>query len=173
MIECKSPTVAEPIASAIDQLRRYSNARRAAAEVEEDEGNEQLFHTNQFLVATSYDEARVGTIGAGARHYLEWKDTAPVPAEEVARELGKETLSSQNRLVAGMLRPAHLLDIVRHFTLYQTVSGKTVKIVCRYQQFRAVHRAVDRLLPARRGSKTASTTGAAGSSGTHRAPARA
>ena len=45
-----------------------------------------------------------------------------------------------------MLRPAHLLDIIRHFTAYQQVFGRTIKIVCRYQQFRAVQAAVDRLL---------------------------
>ncbi|MCC6877207.1 MAG: DUF3387 domain-containing protein [Sandaracinaceae bacterium] len=85
VVECKSPTIEDPIAAAVDQLRRYHNARKAAGEVEENEGNERLFHTNQFLVATSYDEARLGTIGASVRHYLEWKDTAPVPLEEVAR----------------------------------------------------------------------------------------
>lgn len=145
VVECKSPGISEPIAAAVDQLRRYHDARRADGEVEESEGNERLFYTNQFLVATSFDEARVGTIGAGVRHYLEWKDTAPVPLAEVQRELGKEHLSSQHRLVAGMLRPAHLLDIVRHFTLYHQVSGKTVKVVCRYQQFRAVQVAIERL----------------------------
>ncbi len=146
VIECKSPATSEPIPAAIDQLRRYSNQRKGAGEVEENEGNERLFHTNQFLVATSYDEARAGTIGADAQHYLEWKDTASVPLAGVQRELGKDALSSQNKLIAGMLRKEHLLDIVRHFTLYQQVSGRTVKIVCRYQQFRAVHAAVHRLL---------------------------
>ena len=146
VVECKSPGVSEPIAAAVDQLRRYHNARKHAGEVEDAEGNERLFYTNQFLVATSYDEARVGTIGADARYYLAWKDTAPVPLAEVEAELNKAHLSSQNKLVAGMLRPAHLLDIIRHFTLYQQVSGRTVKIVCRYQQFRAVHSAIDRLL---------------------------
>jgi hypothetical protein len=73
--------MSDPIPAAVDQLRRYHNARTAAGEVEEPEGNEQLFHTNQFLIATSYDEAKVGTIGADARFYLEWKDTAPVPLD--------------------------------------------------------------------------------------------
>ncbi|MCA9630971.1 MAG: type I restriction endonuclease subunit R [Myxococcales bacterium] len=145
VVECKSPTASEAMAQAVDQLRRYHNARKAAGEVEENEGNERLFHTNQFLIATSYDEARVGTIGAGTEHYLEWKDTEPVPLEQLQAELGKELLSSQNKLIAGMLRPAHLLDIIRHFTVYQQVSGKTVKIVCRYQQFRAVQHAIERL----------------------------
>ncbi len=145
VVECKSPTISEPLASAIDQLRRYHNARKEAGEVDEGEGAERLFCTNQFLVATSYDEARVGTIGAEAVHYLEWKDTAPVPLADVLTELNKPTLSSQNKLIAGMLRPAHLLDIIRHFTIYQQVNSRTVKVVCRYQQFRAVQYAVERL----------------------------
>ena len=45
-----------------------------------------------------------------------------------------------------MLRPAHLLDIVRHFTLFMEAGGRTIKIVCRYQQFRAVQLAIQRLL---------------------------
>lgn len=146
VVECKSPTVSEPIPSAIDQLRRYHNARKADGEVDENEGNEKLFHTNQFLIATTYDHACVGTIRAEAQHYLEWKDTAPVPLDQVKAELGKGQLSSQNLLIAGMLRPAHLLDIIRHFTIYKQDHGKTVKVVCRYQQFRAVQAAVKRLV---------------------------
>jgi len=145
VVECKSPTISEPIASAIDQLRRYHNARKDAGEVEDAEGAERLFYTNQFLVATSYDEARVGTIGAEAVHYLAWKDTAPVPLAALEAELNKPTLSSQNKLIAGMLRKEHLLDLIRHFTIYQQVSGRTVKVVSRYQQFRAVQYAVERL----------------------------
>ncbi|MBL9027441.1 MAG: type I restriction endonuclease subunit R [Myxococcales bacterium] len=145
VVECKSPGISEPLASAIDQLRRYHNARKDAGEVDDAEGAEKLFHTNQFVVATSFDEARVGTIGAEAVHYLEWKDTAPVSLAEVQRDLGRASLSSQQKLIAGMLRPAHLLDLIRHFTIFQQVSGRTVKVVARYQQFRAVHAAIERL----------------------------
>ncbi|HRX71842.1 MAG TPA: HsdR family type I site-specific deoxyribonuclease [Candidatus Competibacteraceae bacterium] len=55
------------------------------------------------------------------------------------------TLHSQHILIAGMLRPAHLLDLIRNFTVFQPVDGKTRKVVARYQQFRAVHRAIARL----------------------------
>jgi len=143
VVECKSPGVQEPIEEALDQLQRYSNQRSWVAD---DEGNERLFHTNQLLIATCYDEARVSTIGAQAVHYLEWKDTSPVPMAEVAAALGKDNLSSQEKLIAGMLRPAHLLDLVRHFTLFMQADSRTIKIVARYQQFRAVGKAVDRLL---------------------------
>lgn len=54
-------------------------------------------------------------------------------------------LSSQQVLVAGTLRPAHLLDVVRNFTAFAQADGKTRKVVARYQQFRAVHKAVSRL----------------------------
>ncbi|RMH17338.1 MAG: type I restriction endonuclease subunit R [Acidobacteria bacterium] len=146
VVECKSPTRSEPIPSAVDQLRRYHNARRAAGEVSGNEGNERLFYTNQILIATCYDEARAGTLHADAGDYVEWKDTAPVPRAEVLAELGRTRLSSQHTLVAGLLRPAHLLDVLRHFTLFKEGGGRKVKIVCRYQQFRAVHYAIDRLL---------------------------
>jgi type I restriction enzyme, R subunit len=149
VVECKSSKVAEPLSQAVDQLRGYSNQRKAAGEIEDNEGNERLFHTSQFLVATCFDEARAGTIGADLQHYLEWKDTAPIPLADVAREIGVSApahLTSQQKLVAGMLRPDHLLDIVRHFTLFQPVDGRTIKVVCRYQQFRAVQAAVTRLL---------------------------
>lgn len=146
VIECKSPDIPEPIPSAVDQLRRYTNQRKAAGEIKDDEGNERLFYTNQFLVVTSFEEARAGAIGADLEHYLEWKDTAPVPMAEVQDALGVAALSSQHQLAAGMLRPAHLIDIVRHFTLYQQGGGRTIKVVCRYQQFRAVQAAIHRLL---------------------------
>lgn len=58
---------------------------------------------------------------------------------------GGGTLRSQEILVAGMLRPAHLLDLMRNFTVFQQVDGKTRKVVAHYQQFRAVHRAVERI----------------------------
>jgi len=145
VIECKSPSVPEPLAEAVDQLRRYSNQRKAAGEVADNEGNEALFHTNQLLVATSFDEARVGTIGAGFRHYAAWKTTAPDTEEAVAARLGKARLSEQERLVAGMLAPARLLDIVRHYMLFMDADGATVKTVCRHQQYRAVTRAIERL----------------------------
>lgn len=142
VVECKSPNISEPMDQGIDQLLRYSNQRTW---VDANEGNERLFHTNQFIVSTYYDEARVGTITSKPVHYLEWKDTSPVPMAEVAAALGKDKLSSQQKLVAGMLRPELLLDIVRHFTLFAEVEGKAVKFVPRYQQYRAAQLAVHRL----------------------------
>ena len=68
-----------------------------------------------------------------------------LPQEQVKAESVFVQLSGQETLVAGMLRPAHLLDVVRHFMLFMAADGQTVKSVCRYQQYRAVNRAIHRL----------------------------
>ena len=59
------------------------------------------------------------------------------------------TLQSQQILVAGMLRPKHLLDLTRNFSVFQQVDGKTRKVMAHYQQFRAVHNATRKLLEGR------------------------
>lgn len=145
VVECKSPSVPEPLADAVDQLRRYSNQRHANYEVDDNEGNEPLFFTNQLLIATSFDEARVGAIGSLFEHFASWKTVSPAKEEDIASQLGVAALSEQQRLIAGMLTKANLLDIVRHFTLFMQAGGQTIKTVCRYQQFRAVNKAIDRL----------------------------
>jgi len=149
VVECKSPSIPEPLAEAVDQLRRYSNQRKAAFEIDDNEGNEALFATNQLLIATSFDEARVGCIGSGLEHYAQWKTVVGPDGAgseiEVAQKLGRPGLSEQERLIAGLLTPAHLLDVVRNFLLFMQVGGQTIKSVCRYQQYRAVNRAIARL----------------------------
>lgn len=145
VVECKSPSITDPVGEGLDQLLRYSNNRYW---VEEDEGIEDLFLFNQLMVVTSFYKARLGTLGAYHEHYMEWKDTTPLTLEEVASELGKtpDKLKSQELLAAGALRPAQLIDILRNFILFKIEDGKLIKIAPRYQQFRAVHKAVDRLL---------------------------
>lgn len=149
VVECKSPSIPEPLAEAVDQLRRYSNQRKAAFEVDDNEGNEALFATNQLLIATSFDEARVGCVGAAFEHFAQWKTVVGPDGTgseiEVAQGLGRSSLSEQERLIAGLLKPAHLLDVVKNFLLFMQAGGQTIKSVCRYQQYRAVNRAVARL----------------------------
>ena len=142
VVEAQSPDMMDPLTEAIDQLLRYSNQR---IDVQEPEGAERLFRYAQLLVATCSETARVGTVGAPHKHYLAWKDTYPVPLEQVASELGVETLSQQQTLIAGALHPVHLLDIVRNFTLFDQSGGQVKKIMPRYQQFRAVHKTIERL----------------------------
>jgi len=152
VVECKSPRITNPMEEGINQLLRYTNQRTA---VEEEEGSERLFYYNQFMVSTFRQKARVATVGAQYDHYMEWKDTSPVPTSQVARTLGKHKLNSQEMLVAGMLHKKHLLDIIRNFILFDQVEGRQAKIIARYQQFRAVHKTIERL----RTGKTRKETG--------------
>jgi len=144
VIECKSPYTDNPMQAGIDDLLFYSNQR---VDLDEKRGMEHLFYPNAFLISTYFDGARVGTVGADQRHYLEWKDAAPLTDAELAAELGIVTvsLSAQHRLIAGMLRPANLLDLVANFIVFKEDGGRIVKIVARYQQFRAVQKAIYRL----------------------------
>ena len=100
VVECKSPSIPEPLADAVDQLRRYSNQRKAAFEIDDNEGNEALFATNQLLVATSFDEARVGCVGAAFEHYAQWKTVVGPDGYgseiEVAQKLGKPNRLSRS-----------------------------------------------------------------------------
>lgn len=143
VIECKSPSINNPMEAGIEQLLRYTNQRDW---IDDDEGAEPLFATNQLLLSTCGDRAEVGTIGALAEHYAEWKDVVPLTLDQVKAELGVVgDLSGQHLLTAGLLRPAHLLDVIRHFILFKRDGSKTVKLVARYPQYRAVHKAVERL----------------------------
>ena len=145
VIEAKPPGHDSGITDAIDQLRRYANQRGS----EVAEGAEQLFWTNQFTVATTGERAEAATFSALPEHYLAWKDPFPSTIGEVAASLGKpaDAVTQQELLTAGMLAPERLLDIVRHFTLFMEAgSGRTVKVVGRYQQYRGVHKALRRLI---------------------------
>ena len=108
-------------------------------------GNKPLFHTNQLLIASSFDQTRVGCIGGLFEHFTAWKTVVPRTEAEVAARLGKTVLSEQERTITGMLDPSNLFDIIRHFTLFMSVGGQTLKAVCRYPQFRAVNGALARL----------------------------
>ncbi len=136
VIECKYPTQVdvEAMEEAITQLKRYSNTRE---DVHEKEGNERLFHYNQLIIATTFDEARMGSITSEYDHYLEWKDTYPTKLNP--------TWSSQEKLLQGALTKEGILNIIRNFILYDETEKGKIKIVGRYHQFRAVNKVIDRL----------------------------
>jgi type I restriction enzyme, R subunit len=136
VMECKSPFVTDPMAEGINQLRRYANLRNPG----DSEGCEKLFHYNQVMVSTYRDGARVGTISSHLEHFLEWKD--PYPA---AKEALGERPSSQALLIQGLLAPRTFLDIIQNFTVFETESGRTIKKIARYQQYRAVLKTIERL----------------------------
>jgi type I restriction enzyme R subunit len=144
VIECKSPKAKEPIPEAIDQILRYSEQRGAKGE-----GSEPLFYYNQFVITTCRQEAKFGTISThNEKLFFRWADPFPRSVNDL--EHGSSSPNDQQRLVAGMLDRDNLLDIIRTFTLFSTNDkGEIIKVVGRYQQFRAVKLAVKRLLEGR------------------------
>ncbi|MFH0916385.1 MAG: HsdR family type I site-specific deoxyribonuclease [bacterium] len=141
MIECKSPKVKDAIPEAIDQILRYSEQHGAKGE-----GSAPLFYYNQIVIATCRNEAKFGTITTyREKHFYRWADPYPRTVDDLPH--GGSGPNDQQRLVAGMLDRDNLLDLIRTFTLFSTNDkGETIKIVGRYQQFRAVKLAVKRLL---------------------------
>jgi len=144
VVECKitNDHQSDAIEEAIKQLRRYSNQRQDEG-VEENEGEERLFHFNQLMIATKGTKALVGSVTSSYQHFLEWKDIYPDKYKKF-ESVGEEP-SSQEVLIQGMLVPETLLDIIRNFTLYMNVVSKTVKVIPRYQQYRAVNKAIERM----------------------------
>ena len=140
VIECKSPKVKDAIPEAIDQMLRYSEQRGARGE-----GSAPLFYFNQFVVATCRQQAKFGTITTHSeKHFYRWGDPYPRTLNDLDHGAGSP--NDQQRLVAGMMDRDNLLDLIRTFTLFSTDGkGQIIKMVGRYQQFRAVKLAVKRL----------------------------
>jgi type I restriction enzyme R subunit len=144
LVECKKPGTSEAMGEAIRQHLRYADRRGSIAP----EGNPKLFHTMQLLVATCGDRAMLGSITSSPEHYAPWRDPYPLTKDELAQRLKKrQSAVSPHEILTGVvLHPYRLLDIVQNYvTFMQTDDGKTVKAVPRYQQYRAVCRAVERL----------------------------
>ena len=135
VIECKAPDVTDPIHEGVNQLKRYMNTRGT----QQSEGASKLFNTNAFVVVSCRTQAKSGTISSNLEHYLSWKDPYPKNLEEFGKD-------EQDILVAGMLDKQNLLEIMRNFTIVMGTGRKRIKIVCRYQQYRAVKKTIERIL---------------------------
>jgi type I site-specific restriction-modification system R (restriction) subunit/very-short-patch-repair endonuclease len=104
-----------------------------------------LFTYNAVVVISDGLEAKAGTVSSGFSRYMSWKTSdGKVEASPLIGQL--ETL------ITGMLDPKTLLDLVRHFIVFERskkqdpVTGintiTTVKKVAAYHQYYAVNRAV-------------------------------
>lgn len=148
VVECKKggPNCANPMDEAFEQLQRYMNRREATRQQGLKEGEPRLFHSNLLLIRTSGMEADYGTITSGDEHFYPWKTQWPQD-DNVA-----EKMNPQQQLINGMLNECNLLSILRTSSVFMdTDSGQRIKVVCRYQQFRAANKIIERL----RGGTTA------------------
>jgi type I restriction enzyme R subunit len=153
IVECKSPTLGEAWkVEALDQFERYQELTDRWRDL----GAPKLFETTQVLVGTCGHAAIYGTVTTPHRSYAEWKRPYPKTVDQLEVELGRKPIA-QDVLFDGMLRPENLLDIIRNFVVFErdATTGRTIRKLCRYQQFAAVNKAVRR-------ARTAKTPAARG-----------
>ncbi len=135
---------ANPMHAAFEQLLRYRNGREETVSAGLREGESRLFHTNLLMITTCGEKAAYGSITSGYEHFHPWKDIWPEKFANYTAPLGVER--EQERLIQGMLPPETLLDIFRSCSVFMdTDDGKRVKVVCRYQQYRAAKKMLARL----------------------------
>lgn len=104
-----------------------------------------LFTYNAFCVISDGFDARCGTISADLSRFLAWKS---VDGETETSRM-KPQLQT---LIKGMLRPDVILDVIRHFIVFEKskhedpktkiISFKTIKKIAAYHQYYAVNKAV-------------------------------
>jgi type I restriction enzyme R subunit len=137
LIECKSPSIRNPIEEAVEKnFERYQT--RGA-------GYERLMFYNHFLIATCGILARHGTLGSSVNHYARWSEAYPLTEEEIEKMCDGRKPREQEILIAGMLSKSHILDLLKNYIIYETHGSKKIKKLAKHQQYRVVTKAVERL----------------------------
>jgi type I restriction enzyme R subunit len=110
-----------------------------------------LFTYNALLIISDGLEAKTGSLSAGLSRFLAWKS---------ADGKGKASplISQLETMIAGMLNKETLLDLIRHFIVFEKtkqkdvktgiVSIRTVKKIAAYHQYYAVNLAIESTLRA-------------------------
>ncbi len=110
-----------------------------------------MFTYNALLVISDGLEAKTGSLSAGLSRFLAWKSA---DGKAVASHL----VSQLETLITGMLNKGTLLDLIRHFIVFEkykqedpvtgVVTINTIKKIAAYHQYYAVNRAVESTLRA-------------------------
>jgi type I restriction enzyme R subunit len=94
-----------------------------------------VFTYNAFLVISDGFNARVGSLTANEERFMVWRTID-------GSELAPESLPQLEVLIRGMFAKERLLDLIRHFILFQTDGPRLSKIIAAYHQYHAVNKAV-------------------------------
>lgn len=140
VLELKNPTDENAtVRSAYRQIETYKSAIPS------------LFNYNAFNVVSDGLEAKAGSISAGFSRYMTWKSVDGL-AE------ASHLVSQLEVLIKGMLNKQTLLDLVRHFIVFEESKSEdletniititTVKKLAAYHQYYAVNKAVESTLRA-------------------------
>src|SRR5690554_4533652 len=128
IIECKSPKANNAWDTAYNDLKHYQ------------ENSEKLFHFNQICCGIWKDGGKYGAIGSPQQFYSVYK----ISKEEDLSFLDEEP-SRQDILLYSLFKKERILELIRHFVLFELDEGRTVKKLPRYQQLRATNKTIARL----------------------------
>ena len=149
VIELKNPADENAtVKSAFNQLQTYKQAIPG------------LFTYNGFMVISDGLEAKAGSLSAGFSRFMAWKSTD-------GKTVASSRIGQMETLINGMLNKRTLLDITRHFIVFDKSKKEdketgittivTVKKLAAYHQYYAVNKAVESTLRASGYSETKTT----------------
>lgn len=135
VLELKNPTDENAtVQKAFTQLQNYKNAIPS------------LFYYNAALVASDGLDAKVGTISSDISRFMAWKSRDGFKED-------KATTPQIETLIRGMLSKQVLLDLVRHFVVFEKSKKEdiktglssviTIKKIAAYHQYFAVNKAIE------------------------------
>lgn len=133
IIECKDPQLRDPLYEGVKDLLNYQKRQP------------RIFHTSEPLVSMAgYAGAKYGVVDTPKQFYAPWRSAYPLSDAELQDMIGR-TPTTQDLLIAGMLSPANLLELMRHFVVFEKTGDRYVKKLARYYQFRSVMRTMDKI----------------------------
>ncbi len=145
----------------MEGVRQFSTYDQRAAK---------LYMCHAFGVACNGRIAKYGIPGASSSYFNEWKDTTvdvsqanPILDDqnnlvqihtddegirhiEVAKNSHGDIIEKMKLGIIGLLQPARVLDMLKHFLVFERTDGKIIKKVARYQQLRAANKIADRVV---------------------------
>ncbi|MBF8275617.1 MAG: box helicase [Candidatus Brocadiaceae bacterium] len=95
-----------------------------------------LFTTNAFLIASDGWFAKIGTISSDYPRFMEWKTADGETIVDAKRE------SELEPMITGLLNKKTLLDVIRHFIVFEKTREHTLKKIAAYHQYYAVNKAI-------------------------------
>lgn len=95
-----------------------------------------LFIYNAFLVISDGWFAKVGTLSSDYPRFMEWKTS---DGETI---VDSRTQPELEPMIKGLLNKKTLLDVIRHFIVFEKTREKTVKKIAAYHQYYAVNKAI-------------------------------
>jgi type I restriction enzyme R subunit len=108
-----------------------------------------LFSYNAFLVISDGWFAKVGTLSSDYPRFMEWKTA------DGRTIVDSKTQPELEPLIKGLFEKKTLLDVLRHFIVFEKTREKTVKKIAAYHQYYAVNKAVRSTLRASTANGTA------------------